>query len=69
MLTGRGFGLTEVNIETKTCETCARNYCSKQYKGGCDLKYWESPAPAIIEDIKRKMEFRSSTIEKVSINE
>ena len=50
--------------EVKTCENCARiGYCSKQYKGGCDLKQWLSPSPRIIEDTKRKTEFGSPTIE------
>ena len=50
--------------EAKTCENCARiGYCSKQYKGGCDLKQWLSLSPRIIEDIKRKTEFKSPTIE------
>ena len=28
--------------EEKTCSNCGRiNYCSKQYKGGCeDMKFW-----------------------------
>ena len=40
--------------------------CSKQYKeGGCGgedgMKNWKSSAPAIIEDIERKIGFRLPT--------
>jgi len=55
-----------MTVEVKSCETCARmSRCSKQYKGGCGgedgLKNWLSPAPAIIEDIERKIVFRLPT--------
>ena len=32
---------SEKEIEEKTCLNCEWNkFCSKQYKGGCELKQW-----------------------------
>ena len=56
-----------MTVEVKSCENCAyMSRCSKQYKeGGCGgedgMKNWKSSAPAIIEDIERKIGFRLPT--------